>query len=140
MILFYWFLGFRASKSKYGTLIGSLWCPSVRLWRPFIPRSRVKVSIKFKLISRIQVYGLLNYRKIKHLSQRNKKIRSFMHRCCCILYKIRRVIRTFRVWNMSMSNYENWQELTIKMKEKIRKVKIYRYLTEKNHIKLNSLS
>ena len=47
-------------KGKNGTLIGSLCCLSLRLSRPFI--SRLGIGIKLKLISNIQVYGLLEHR------------------------------------------------------------------------------
>lgn len=84
------FLGFRISKHKDGTLIGSLtkWssaCPSVKT---------VYRKLKKYLIFRSMLYT------------RFMKVRAFMHGFRCIFYEICRVIKTHAV---GLSQINKWK-------------------------------
>ena len=55
-----------------------------------------------QLILNIRVYGTLEHRKIILLRECNQKIRVFLLRFLCILYKILRAIKNYRVSNESI--------------------------------------
>ena len=73
------FHGSRTSKRKNETLLRPFICPSIRLPKPFISRSRG--DTKLKLISMIQVYGPLQHKKINFKANAIKR-----HENLCIVF------------------------------------------------------
>ena len=101
------FLEFCSSKEKNWTLIGSLCCPSFRLTRALISRSRGCIDLK--LISNIQVYGPSEHRKNQaSKSKQTNADTSVLLQCASfILAALSKPIEYFP-WTYS---YEIWREV-----------------------------